>query len=278
METSTLISLTGSFLKLVGDVLADVKRRDLATIGADLLKLKRDLLSEKLEEFKSSLAATVTQEKGKAEQDLISRGLGNTTVRQSTLRAIEHDAATELEKASREYNRAIEEIALIERRLVVSDTGERLRPEHRDHLEAGIKDIKEALPDADEPGKPGGTAEVASTTRAALKRSTERGEGKAKLIAALTKHHKYANGSCPNREPIGNNVLAKAAGVSPSTASAFFMKEFGGHTTYRGALSRDVGSVLAVLAMLNGEIPGRRLLGRSASKLAAPEQEDTEAE
>src|SRR5262249_15770418 len=90
-------------------------------IDADLLKLQRDLLSEKLEEFKSSLAATVTQEKGKAEQDLISRRLSNTTVRHSTLQAIERDAATELEKASREYNRAIEEIALIERRLEIQN-------------------------------------------------------------------------------------------------------------------------------------------------------------
>jgi hypothetical protein len=78
-------------------------------------------LSEKLEEFKVSLDAAVKKEKGKAEQDLISRGLGNSTVRQSTLRAIEHDAAAELEKASREYNRAIEEIALMERRLEVQN-------------------------------------------------------------------------------------------------------------------------------------------------------------
>jgi hypothetical protein len=121
MDTSTVVSLTGSFLKLVGEVLADVKRHDLATLDADLLKLKRHVLSEKLEEFKSNLDAAVQKEKGKAEQDLISRGLGNSTVRESTLRAIEHDAATELEKASREYNRAIEEIALTERRLEVQN-------------------------------------------------------------------------------------------------------------------------------------------------------------
>jgi hypothetical protein len=121
METSTLISLTGSFLKLVGEVLADVKRQDLATLDADMLRLKRDLLSEKLQDFKSTLDAAVTQEKGKAEQDLISRRLSNTTVRQSTLRAIDHDAATELERATREYNRAIEEIALMERKLDVQN-------------------------------------------------------------------------------------------------------------------------------------------------------------
>jgi hypothetical protein len=121
METSTVISLTGGFLKLVGEVLADVKRQELATLDADLLNLKRQLLSEKLEEFKVSLDAGVKTEKGNADQDLISRGLGNTTVRESTHRAIEHDAATELERASREYNRAIEEIALMERTLAVQN-------------------------------------------------------------------------------------------------------------------------------------------------------------
>jgi hypothetical protein len=65
------------------------------------------------------------------------------------------------------------------------------------------------------------------------KRSTESGEGRSKLIAALTKHHQYADGSCLNLDPIGNNGLAKAADVSPSTASLFFRNEFHGHTKYK---------------------------------------------
>ena len=43
------------------------------------------------------------------------------------------------------------------------------------------------------------------------KRSTRRGEAAIKLIAALTKHHKYAKGSCLNLEPVGNNELARQA-------------------------------------------------------------------
>jgi len=121
MDPSTLYSLTGGFLKLVGELLADVKRQDLATLDADVLLLKRHVLSEKLEEFKNSLDAAAKQEKGKAEQDLISRGFGNSTLRQSALRAIERNASTELEKATREYNRAIEEIALLERRLEIQN-------------------------------------------------------------------------------------------------------------------------------------------------------------
>ncbi|MHC4179183.1 MAG: hypothetical protein ACYSWU_16845, partial [Planctomycetota bacterium] len=114
---STIIALTGGFFKFVGEVVADLKHQQFAMIDAELLNLKRTQLAEKLEDFKSDLAAAAKEEKGRAEQDLISRGMGNTTVRESTLRAIEQDASKELERASREYNRAIEEIALIERKV-----------------------------------------------------------------------------------------------------------------------------------------------------------------
>ena len=113
MDISTVIKLTGTFLRAVGETIADLKQRDLASIDLDLLRLKRGQLAEDLETFESKLADVVKQEKARAEQDLISRGLGNTTIRESTLRAIENDASTELERGIREYNRAIEEIALL---------------------------------------------------------------------------------------------------------------------------------------------------------------------
>ncbi len=121
MNTSTIISVSGSFLKFVGEALSDVKRQDLSNVDAELLTLKRRVLAEKLEEFKSSLDAAAKLDKAKTEQDLISRGLANTTVRLSSLRAIENDAATELERATREYNRAIEEITLMERKLEIQN-------------------------------------------------------------------------------------------------------------------------------------------------------------
>ena len=121
MDTSAVISLTGGFLKFVGETLAEVKRHDVANVDAELLRLKRGVLGEKLEEFKVNLDAAVKREKGKAEQDLITRRLANSTVRQSTLRAIENDAATELERAACECNRAIEEIALLERKIEVQN-------------------------------------------------------------------------------------------------------------------------------------------------------------
>ena len=92
------------------------------------------------------------------------------------------------------------------------------------------------------------------------KRSTERGDGHRKLIAALTKHHQYAQGGCLNLEPVGNNELAELAGVEKSTASAFFKTEFGGHSEYCGLCLRNVGDLLRVLKKQNGELSGRELL------------------
>jgi hypothetical protein len=94
------------------------------------------------------------------------------------------------------------------------------------------------------------------------KRSTERGEGQAKLAAALTKHHKYADSSCLNLEPIGNNQLARLAEVSDSTASAFFRKEFEGHKKYR-AVCGDTTRLVAALKLLNQEYSPHHLYGGS---------------
>jgi hypothetical protein len=96
--------------------------------------------------------------------------------------------------------------------------------------------------------------------RGRCKRSTERGEARSKLIAALTKHHRYADGSCLNQDPIRNIELAKLAGVSPSTASTFFKNEFEKHTKYK-ELCRDVGLLVAALKLLNNEFAPHNLYG-----------------
>jgi hypothetical protein len=100
---------------------------------------------------------------------------------------------------------------------------------------------------------------VASPPRKA-KRSTERGEGRIKLIAALTMHHQYGAGGCLNREPVGNNELARLAEVSESTASAFFHKQFGGHTQYR-AMCAEATRLVAALKLLNQEFSPHHLFG-----------------
>lgn len=95
------------------------------------------------------------------------------------------------------------------------------------------------------------------------KRSTEPGDGRAKLIAALSQHHRYAEGGCLNSEPINNNELARLAGVARSTASAFFKDEFHGHKKYKN-LCRDTGRLADALKLLRGEFSPHILIGEKA--------------
>jgi hypothetical protein len=126
---------------------------------------------------------------------------------------------------------------------------------------------------ARQPGTDQAIVNVAPTT----KRSTDRGEGRKKLIAALTKHLQYADGGCLNLEPIGNNELAKAAEVSPSTASTFFNDNFQGHAKYK-AMCRDTSNLAAALKLLNDEFAPYHLLGAGSPDVAAPDEEDADGE
>jgi hypothetical protein len=132
-----------------------------------------------------------------------------------------------------------------------------------------IRDFNRALQgqgDAGEAEKPDAPAPT-DAAPPTPKRSTERGEGRAKLIAALTKHHQYADGGCLNLEPIGNNELARLAGVAKRTASAFFDKEFQGHGKYKAVCS-DVGRLVAALKLLNGEFAPHLLYGNKPPEKA----------
>jgi hypothetical protein len=119
MDPYTVVGLTGTFVTLVGELLAGVKRQDLGAVDVDWLRMKRQQLSEKLAEYKSELDAAVKREKARAQLDHVSRGLGHSTVLQSAFRVIKQDAATQLGKATREYHGAIEEIAQIERKVEI---------------------------------------------------------------------------------------------------------------------------------------------------------------
>ncbi|MCC7085283.1 MAG: hypothetical protein IT427_09780 [Pirellulales bacterium] len=129
---------------------------------------------------------------------------------------------------------------------------------HHTKVELFVDEAKRNCP----PTVTGQTAEAASDTSTPTKpkRSTERGEGRVKLIAALTKHHRYADGGCLNLEPIGNNELARLAGVDQATASAFFKQQFGGHAKY-WAICADAAQLTAALKLLNGEFAPHHLYG-----------------
>ena len=93
------------------------------------------------------------------------------------------------------------------------------------------------------------------------KRSTESGEARAKLIPALTKHHNYAGDGPLNMTFIGNNELARLAGVDKSSASVFFTKEFGGHAKYKSHFCKNAALLHASLKHLNNEYTPHCLFG-----------------
>jgi hypothetical protein len=105
------------------------------------------------------------------------------------------------------------------------------------------------------------------------KRSTEAGEARDKLIAALTRHHQYANGSCLNQDPIVCNELARKADVAESTASVFFKEGFKGHRKYR-RLCRDRSKLIAALKILNDEFAPHLLYDDNRSSENEPDEDE----
>ena len=110
------------------------------------------------------------------------------------------------------------------------------------------------------------------------KRSSVKGEAREKLIAALTKHHQYAEGGCLNLEPIGNNELARLAEVAGSTVSEFFNREFNegqkrGFAKYR-VICREPRRLADSLKALRGEFSPHELYGRRPP--AEDERDDEE--
>jgi hypothetical protein len=91
-----------------------------------------------------------------------------------------------------------------------------------------------------------------------VRRSTEPVEGRAKIIAALAKHHRYENGICLNSEPVVANELARVAKVGKGTVSRFFNRAFnddqkGGYSRYKRAC-REPGKLTNSLRLLLGEL------------------------
>jgi len=101
------------------------------------------------------------------------------------------------------------------------------------------------------------------------KKSTVRGEAQEKIIAALTKHHKYADGSCLNLEAIKVGELARLAEVGKASVNRFFDKQFGvgepkkgGHKKYIRVCG-DTKGLIPTLKLLNREFAASALYGRN---------------
>ena len=115
--------------------------------------------------------------------------------------------------------------------------------------------------DSAPPGTPPGGKGVEDVT-VRTKKSTAKGDARVKIIAALTKHHKYQDDSCLNQDPIGVSELARQADVGKTSASRFFTEKFEGWTRYRTAC-RDVSSLVAALKLLNQDFSPHHLFGRT---------------
>jgi hypothetical protein len=118
-------------------------------------------------------------------------------------------------------------------------------PEESNHLKQGASDIEPVTTV---------TPAVILPKKAdlILKRSTKKGGARLKIISALSLHHKYADSSILNSEPIKNSALAKLAGVAKSTVTEFFNIEFNSYAKYREQC-HNLSSILASLKTLNGE-------------------------
>lgn len=79
-----------------------------------------------------------------------------------------------------------------------------------------------------------------------------RTESEVLLIAALTEHHRYYNGSIGNDSPIGCRELARKVTLTEKTASVFFKKNFGSHKKYQ-TMCCDTERFIAAMKALNAE-------------------------
>ena len=107
--------------------------------------------------------------------------------------------------------------------------------------------------------------------KAGRKKSTSEKPARIKIIAFLTKHHEYANGSLLNQTPIGVNDLARKVPVSSGSASKFFKDKFGNYEVYKKAC-RDSRTLIVSLKSLNNEYTPKLLFENAKPQVDAPDE------
>jgi len=115
MDAFKWLEVVGPFYAAVGESVEELTRRNTAEIDPDLLRLKREEIADKFEDAKSGLAKAADLAKKNAIADLSSRGLLGSSLKESSQKSIDGKATEELGKMQREYNRALERIAVLER-------------------------------------------------------------------------------------------------------------------------------------------------------------------
>ena len=97
-------------------------------------------------------------------------------------------------------------------------------------------------------------------------------DSEVKLVAALSRHHQYENGSIGEATPVGCRELGRLAEVSEKAASGFFKKSFGNHKRYT-VICRQPEKLIASLKALNYEFTPKDF-----ANARTPDDLDREAE
>jgi len=124
----------------------------------------------------------------------------------------------------------------------------------------------------------GGGSETKKEGVVRKKKSTQPGEARLKMVAALTTHHKYADGSVLNTDPISTRELARIAGVALGSVTNFMNREFNkgqkdGRKRYEAIC--DCPQLLAVaLRALNGELAPYNLIPIDANQVASDDEDE----
>jgi hypothetical protein len=107
-------SVTAEISKVTKEILDELSSKALGKIKLERIRLKRRELLDKLQHFKEDLAKKVTQAKAKVDQDYMSRGFYNSSLHTGDVKEIEIQAVTETRTADQEYQRALDELKLVE--------------------------------------------------------------------------------------------------------------------------------------------------------------------
>jgi hypothetical protein len=106
----------------IGEVVEEFSRKSIAEIDVNSLRLEREKLAEKLEDAKAAIVKAADLEKKNKVADLAQRGLLSSSMKESSSNGVDTRSADVLDKMHREFNRAIEKLALLEQKINVRNS------------------------------------------------------------------------------------------------------------------------------------------------------------
>jgi hypothetical protein len=118
MEVVSAIPALEVFHTCVRGALSYVRERDARNADIELLRLHEQKIIESLRKLRDQTLVSLEQEKARKVQDLIDRGLYNSSLKDCEFRRLEEDAWTRINDAEKEATRTFEEIAIARKKLM----------------------------------------------------------------------------------------------------------------------------------------------------------------